>query len=207
MSLFSNDLIEKDLIESFRESHDELLKAIVDYALCLPAHGAIIIETENPTEFIDRLESVITQAREMENDYSKLLEFPSALKDDEKACIALLRRFYGRRFVRWDVRTFHKGDAIGSMHWLSQQAYPKPIVTVMNITDITDNGDRTKFDTPELVENILLHSWKNDIISLTHPVYGPFQMNRTDYSVLFPVTPGSLSRLHHHPNGIAFGKF
>jgi len=73
-------------------------------------------------------------------------------------------------------------------------------VIIENITEIPD-GDRSIYDDPDLVENVLLHSWKNDVIHLTHPQYGPFQLNREDYTVIFPVNPGWQEKLHHSAAG------
>lgn len=52
-----------------------------------------------------------------------------------------------------------------------------------------------------LVENILLHSWKDDTIHLTHPQHGPFQLNKGDYTVIFPIKPGDIEKLHFPVKG------
>ena len=101
----------------------------------------------------------------------------------------------GHPVIRWDAKIFKKYDAVGSMYMLSQRK-DKPIVIIENIADIPD-GDRNIYDDPVLVEKILLHSWKNDTIHLTHPQDGPFQLNKWDYTVIFPVKPGDLDKLRH----------
>ena len=111
----------------------------------------------------------------------------------------------GRPVYRWDAKTFKKHDAIGSMYQLSKLSkVPKPIVIIENIADIPD-GDRSIYDDPALVENILLHSWKDDTIHLTHHKNGSFQMNKWDYTVIFPVKPGDLQRLRHSIKGDNLG--
>ena len=109
----------------------------------------------------------------------------------------------GRPIIRWDAKTFKKYDAVGSMYILSQRK-DKPIVIIENIAEIPD-GDRNIYDDPVLVENILLHSWKNDTIHLTHPKHGPFQLKEWDYTVIFPVKPGDLQKLHHSIKGEGLG--
>lgn len=100
-----------------------------------------------------------------------------------------------RPVIRWDTKTFKKYDAAGSMYQLSKlPKEPKPIVIIENIAGIPD-GDRNTYDDPALVENILLHSWKNDTIQLTYKDV-PFQMNKRDYTVIFPTQPGDIEKLH-----------
>ena len=112
-----------------------------------------------------------------------------------------LRRQQGRPIIRWDAKIFKKNDAVGSMYQLSKwPKEPKPVVIIENITEIPEASSDI-YDDPSLVENVLLHSWKNDIIHLTHWEHGPFELNRLDYSVIFPVTSGSLSKLRHSIQG------
>ena len=110
----------------------------------------------------------------------------------------------GRPVIRWDAKTFRKDDSTGSMYALYLlHKEPKPIVIIENIADIPD-GDRSIYDDPVLVENVLLHSWKNDTIRLTHKG-DSFQLNSGDYTVIFLVKPGDLLKLHHVINGEGFG--
>ena len=154
--------------------------------------GACIIETSDPVIVMKKLGEIIQPTYQI-------------LGNGVES--TFLKKQQGRPIIRWDAKTFRKNDAIGSMYTISKYPKePKPIVIIDHITEIPEAVSNI-FDDPELIENILLHSWKNDIIYLTHPEYGPFQMNRTDYSVLFPVMPGSLSRLRHRPDGIAVTAF
>ena len=181
MSIFDKDLVEND--EYFRQriaDEDEI-------ALCL-GPGARVIETEDTGAFLDAL-------------YEKLSVDYSVLGNGLLA--ERLKSQKGRPVIRWDVRTIKKHDAVGSMYILFQRK-DKPIVIIENIADILD-GDRNIYDDPVLVENILLHSWKNDTIYLTHPQDGPFQLNKWDYTVIFPVKPGDLQKLHHSIKGEGLG--
>ena len=75
----------------------------------------------------------------------------------------------------------------------------KPIVIIENIADIPD-GDRNIFDDQAHIENVLLHSWKDDAIHLIYKDI-PFQMNKWDYSAIFPVRRGDLQNLRHRISG------
>ena len=117
-----------------------------------------------------------------------------------------LKKQQGRPVIRWDAKTFRKNDAIGSMYKLSKQPKDvKPVVIIENITEIHD-AINDIYDDPILVENVLLHSWKNDTIHLTHWQEGPFELNRLDYSIVFPVKSGDLAKLRHRPYGIGIAR-
>lgn len=185
MGIFDKDLIENE------DRYQQIISDEEGIALSL-AQGGCVVETNDTEAFIDKI------YKKLSMDYTVLGNGPLADR---------LKSQQGRPIIHWDAKTFRKNDAIGSMYSLSKYPKePKPIVIIDNITEIPEAVSEI-YDDPEFVENVLLHSWKNDIIYLTHPEYGPFQMNRTDYSVLFPVTPGALSRLRHRPNGIATTTF
>ena len=180
MSLFDKDLVENE------EHFKRVITVEEDIALSLGL-GACVVETEDTRSFLDAL-------------YEKLSVDYIVLGTGQLA--ERLKSQKGRSIIRWDASKFCKGDAVGSMYTLSQRK-DKPIVIIENIVDIPD-GDRNIYDDPVLVENILLHSWKNDTIHLTHPQNGPFQLNKWDYTVIFPVKPGELQKLHHSIKGEGF---
>lgn len=158
-------------------------------AVCLTP-GITILETSAPEVMAGHLEKMVSSK------YQVIGNEPEA---------EMLKKQQGRPVIRWDAKTFRKGDAIGSMHALSKlPKEPKPVIIIENIADIPDE-DRNIYDDPELVENVLLHSWKNDTIHLTHPHYGPFQLDKWDYTVIFPVKPGDLQKLHHSIKGEGLG--
>lgn len=184
MSLFDKDLVENDDFIRQRIAVEE------NIALSLGL-GACVVETEDTRSFLDALYEMLSV------DYTILGTGPLADR---------LRSQQGRPILRWDVSKFCKDDAVGSMYILSQRK-DKPIVVIENIADIPD-GDRNIYDDPVLVENILLHSWKDDTIHLTHPQHGPFQLNKWDYTVIFPVKPGDIAKLHRRvPDGIGLIPF
>lgn len=150
--------------------------------------GSTILETSAPEVMAGYLEKMVS------NEYQVIGSEPEA---------EMLKKQQDRPTIRWDAKTFKKYDAIGSMYRLSLRK-DKPIVIIENIAEIPD-GDRSIYDDPVIVENILLYSWKDDTIHLTHPQHGPFQLNKCDYTVIFPVKPGDLQKLHHSIKGEGFG--
>jgi hypothetical protein len=182
-----------DPIEKGIKDSEEYLKKKVDeedvMATCLTP-GVTVVEYADPQAFI-------TQLYEMIDPEYQILG---------KGIMAeMLKKQQGRPIIRWDIKTFRKGDAIESMFKLSKSPIqPKPIVIFDNITDIPE-GDNNTYDDPTFIENIVLHSWKNDTIHLTHHKYGPFQLNKWDFTVIFPIQKGSLKNLHHRlEDGIAY---
>ena len=183
MSLFDKDLVENE------EHYKKVISVEEDIALSI-GMGAHVVETEDVGAFLDALYEKLSV------DYTVLGTGPLAER---------LRSQQGRLIIRWDASRFRKGDTIGTMYALSK--LPKesnPIIIFENIADIPD-GDRNIYDDPVLVENILLHSWKNDTIYLTHPQDDPFQLSKWDYTVIFPVKPGDLQKLHHSITGEGIG--
>jgi len=182
MSLFDKDLIENE---------EQLKQTMVEeenIALLLGT-GVCVVETNDTESFVASL------LEKLSVDYAVLSNGPLADR---------LKSQQGRPVYRWDAKTFKKYDAIGSMYQLSKlPKEAKPIVIIENIADIPD-GDRNIYDDPEHVENVLLHSWKNDTIHLTYKGV-PFQMNKGDYTVIFPVKPGDLQKLHHGIKSDGFG--
>lgn len=180
-------ILDQKPIEQHVQDLDESIQNHL--AQCLTP-GITILETSDP-EVMDRhLEKMVSSK------YQVIGSKPEA---------EMLKKQQGRPVIHWDAKTFKKYDAVGSMYSLSQRK-DKPIVIIENIAYIPD-GDRNIYDDPVSAENILLHSWKNDTIHLTHPQNGPFQLNKWDYTVIFPVKPGDLQKLHNRlPDGICLIK-
>lgn len=183
MSIFDQKPIEQHVRELDESIQNQL-------AACITP-GITILETSAPEVVVKHLEKMVSC------EYQVIGNKPEA---------EMLKKQKGRQVIRWDAKTFKKYDAVGSMYILSQRK-DKPIVVIENIADIPD-GDRNIYDDPVLVENILLHSWKDDTIHLTHPQHGPFQLNKWDYTVIFPVKPGDIAKLHRRvPDGIGLIPF
>ena len=72
----------------------------------------------------------------------------------------VLEEHKGRSFISLDCSKLKKGDAKGFLDSLFQLGPDeKPVVVIYNITEIPRVG--SNIDDPELVENLLLHSWKD----------------------------------------------
>lgn len=173
-------LDQKPIEQHVRELDESIQNQL---AVCVTL-GSTILETSDPEVMTRHLEKMVSSK------YQVIGNKPEA---------EMLKKQQDRPVIRWDAKTFKKHDAVGSMHILSQRK-DKPIVIIENIADIPD-GDRNIYDDPVLVENILLHSWKDDTIHLTHPQHGPFQLNKGDYTVIFPVKPGDIEKLHFPVKG------
>ena len=174
MGLFDKDLIENE------EHFKQMIAEEENIALSIGS-GAYLVETKDTEAFIDSL------LEKLSVDYTVLGNGPLADR---------LKSQQDRPVYRWDAKTFKKYDAVGSMYKLSLlPKEPKPIVIIENIADIPD-GAPNIYDDPALVENILLHSWKDDTIRLTHHEEGPFQLNKSDYTLIFPIKPEDVNKLH-----------
>ena len=173
MRLFDDDLVENNevLYKMLKEQ-----KFMVGFL----SAGATVVECDDPKAFISRLEDIVN---------------PSTQIIGTDVVAEMLRKQQGRQIIKWDVKSFKKYDAIGSMHVLSKRS-DKPIVIIENITDIPEKTSDI-YDDPVEIENTLLHSWKDDILRFNSERFGSFQLNRMDYTVIFPVPKGSLGNLHH----------
>ena len=155
-------------------------------AYCL-SPGATVVETPDPKNWVSELYKVI--------DGGDIL--------CEGILAERLKQEQGRQIIKMDAKSFRKDGAIGFMFTLFKlPKESKPIVIIENIADIP-TGDPAIYDDPIFVENTLLHSWKSNIVHLTHPQNGAFELHREDYTVLFPIMPGGLGQLHSRlPDGI-----
>lgn len=104
----------------------------------------------------------------------------------------------GRPLCILDCRTLKKWDAVGFLERLTMMPKsPRPIVIIQNITEIpVGNGQYYRYvgndttfvntsiyDDPQYVENILVHSWKNDLNHLTNKNGKQFDIIPHDYIV------------------------
>ena len=182
MSLFDKDLAENKEFISQKIAIEE------NIALCLGV-GPHIIEADGIDELVDSFYEMLR------TDYTILGNGVLANK---------LKSQQGRPIICWAAQSFKKDDADGSMYSLrNHPREPKPIIIIENIADIPEAISEI-YDDPVHVEDVLLHSWKNDIIHLTFKQQA-FQLNRSDYTVIFPVKPGDLNRLRHSIKGEGFG--
>ena len=98
---------------------------------------------------------------------------------------ALLSRYKGREVVSLDCRGLKKGDAQGWMARVAKavEETPNMIVIIENLAEIPSGP---LCDDPQYVENLLGHSWKNDMI-----FFGEYCIDRykSNLSVILTATP------------------
>lgn len=89
----------------------------------------------------------------------------------------VLQKHHSRNIYSIDCRYLRKGDAYG---WLSavSKASKDSILVIEHLTEIPD-GDRTIYDDPTYVTNLLLRSWKNEDIYA-----GDLQIDRRQFTVI-----------------------
>ena len=106
---------------------------------------------------------------------------------DDLTVPPILKKQEGRPFVELDCKRLGKGDAIGFLYYLSKYS-PNPdkpmIVLISNITDIPSGAN---CDDPVYVENLLLHSWKENPAHHTHPKFGSFELQPRDFTIILPI--------------------
>ena len=88
-----------------------------------------------------------------------------------------LKEHQTRDIYSIDCRYLRKGDAYG---WLSavSKASKDPILVIENLTEVPD-GDRSIYDDPAYVTNLLLRSWKNGDIYA-----GDLEIDRRQFTVI-----------------------
>lgn len=88
-----------------------------------------------------------------------------------------LKEHQTRDIYSIDCRYLRKGDAYG---WLSavSKASKDPILVIEHLTEIPD-GDRSIYDDPAYVTNLLLRSWKNEQIYA-----GDLEIDRRQFTVI-----------------------
>jgi hypothetical protein len=92
-----------------------------------------------------------------------------------------------RDYLSLDCRGLRKGDACGWLKAISEGikngTLNKPILVIENVDQIPD-GDRNIYDDPLYVENILVRSWKNELINISD-----FYIDRRELTVILTCSP------------------
>ena len=92
-----------------------------------------------------------------------------------------------RDYLSLDCRGLRKGDAYGWLKAVSEGiesgTLNKPILVIENVDKIPD-GDRNIYDDPLYVENILVRSWKNELINISD-----FYIDRRELTVILTCSP------------------
>ena len=111
----------------------------------------------------------------------------------ERNFISLHNEYKERTLLSLDCRTLKKGDAYGWLKAISEGmqngSLNKPILVIENVDQIPD-GDRSVYDDPQYIENILVRSWKNELINI-----GDFYLNRPEMSIILTCSPDNQTML------------
>ena len=105
----------------------------------------------------------------------------------DNACLALEPHKH-RRVVSLDCRGLKKGDALGWMKALSRDD-DNLIVVLENVTQIPE-GDLSIYDDRQYLENLLIRSWKNDVVYFDNT-----QIDRRNLTVILTCPPEDQEKL------------
>lgn len=147
-----------------------------DFMLCgTGAHGV-----EVGHEFVTDVQQIISQA--------------------EEPMWEPLKKHAGRPIHVLDCKTLRKYDAIGWLEAVSKlPKSPTPILVIENITEIPEED--AVHDNPKYVENLLVHSWKNEINYFTdnrpNQNLKQFTLKPHDYLVFLTWTPDSADKINN----------
>lgn len=147
-------------------------------------------------ETLNKADKVIELLKEKESLVFDLLNCPVAgvvitdhnltqlLKESlENAMFPLLSRHKGREIVSLDCKGLKKGDAYGWMVALAEKVKEAPnlIAVIENIAEIPSGP---QCDDPHYVENLLGHSWKNNVV-----FFGDNIIDATQMTILLTSVP------------------
>lgn len=111
----------------------------------------------------------------------------------ERDFISLHDEHKERTLLSLDCRSLHKGDAYGWLKAISKGMKDgflnKPILVIENVDQIPD-GDCSVYDDPQYIENILVRSWKNELINI-----GDFYLNRREMTIILTCSPNNQTML------------
>lgn len=183
MSKFNDNLVERPLL-----TEDMLLELKRNTFLgdILAHSGAMVVWVADEQEF-ERLVYSHIEKKHLPNSFSGPLTTLYEVAPEDNAALTtppILQRQKGRSILSLDCSGLKKGDALGFLHDLSQLP-PKAIAVIKDITEIPQSG--ANIDNPAYVENLLLHSWHNDVISHNDKSGKPFTLHTQDYTVLIPL--------------------
>ena len=173
MSILDDDLdIQSDRIIEDRNLKEECYAK--DLSCTFSAYGVIVEDKE------DALTKKISDVYGL--NLNNKTSFAKRVEKIKEAINPKLKEHQSRNIYSIDCRTLRKGDAYG---WLSaiEKASIDPIVIIEYVTQIPD-GDRTIYDDPNYVANLLLRSWKNEDIYA-----GDLHIDRRKFTVILTCSP------------------
>lgn len=94
-----------------------------------------------------------------------------------------MSKYKNREIVSVDYRGITNTDAFGLMVALSKKVVESPdlILVIENISEIYSDS---LYEDPQYIENLLGHSWKNDIV-----FFGDYRIDRREMTIILTSTP------------------
>lgn len=162
----------------------EVAKHIADFLVRYGAVRCFVAE-----EQVDILKKKISEAWNLSN-----IKWRTPFSERiERDVISKHNEHKERTLLSVDCRTLCKGDAYGWLKAISEGikdgTLNKPILVIENIDQIPD-GDRNVYDAPQYVENILVRSWKNELINI-----GDFYLDRREMTIILTCSSDNHARL------------
>ena len=136
---------------------EKTLKVEKIYAKSLFCQGGVkcVIDEDNTNWFLEKIAKTYNKNFNTKTSLHEKIEL--VIKN---AWFDELKEHLSRPIISLDCRPLRKGDAAGWMRLLAAVA-DNQIVVLNYVTQIPD-GERTIFDDPIFVENLLVRSWKNE---------------------------------------------
>ena len=196
MSFFDKDLVENNKPVSLAQL--ELRKNIVLGWDILLHRGALVVwGNEN-----DRINELINMHSDRKpHDVLPMTPRPVPVYElrpsgDDLTVPPILKKQEGRPFVGLDCKGLREGDTIGFLYRLSKciSDHEKPMIVL--ISNITDIPSAANCDDPTYVENLLLHSWKEETVHHTHPKFGSFEIHPRDFTIIIPIQRDKASNIN-----------
>lgn len=182
MSSFDKDLVERPPL-----SEEMLLMLKRDtYLGDILAHsGAMVVWVEDEQEFDKLIFSHVKKKNpSLINCGQWAALYEVSPEESPLSTPPILQRQKGRSILSLDCSGLRKDYALCYLHCLSQLP-PQSIAVIKHITEIPQTG--ANIDDPAYVEDLLLHSWHNDVISLNDKTGTPFTLHTQDFTVLIPI--------------------
>lgn len=179
MSILDDDLdIQSDKIFEDSDLQEECYAK--DLSCTFSAYGVIVEDIEDA--LTKKTSDVYGLNLNNKTSFAKRVE-----KKIKEAINPKLKEHQSRNIYSIDCRGLRRGDTYGWLSAIAKESIAEesiaPIVVIEYVTQIPD-GDRTIYDDPNYVANLLLRSWKNeDIYS------GDLHIDRRRFTVILTCPP------------------
>ena len=138
----------------------------------------IALEHERELEIFSKLIPVSAHRIITNHNLSELLRHSL-----DKATFKYLSRYKNREIVSIDCKSMTNADVYGTMASIAKKVKETPdlIIVINNIAEVYNDP---ACESPQYVENLLGHSWKNDKI-----FFGEYEIDASELTVILTATP------------------